>query len=662
MAYFVTGGTGFIGSNLVERLLRRKGVIYLLVRKESEEKVEALRARFGVNSKRIVSVYGDLSEPKLGLRKEQFTKLKGQIDHFFHLAAFYNLMSEDENLENQVNVQGTRRAVEVAGALQAKCFHQMSSIAVAGEFRGYWREDMFKEAEGLRHPYFRAKHDAEGIVRRECSVPWRIYRPGIVVGHSKTGEINKVDGPYYFFRFIQKVRKVFPAWVPLIGLEGGRINIVPVDYVVDAIDHLAHKRGLNKRSFHITDPEPFRAGEILNLFAKAAHAPQFAMRIDSRMFDIIPKGILDGVLELPPIRRIADTFLKDIGIPREALRYLNYPTRFDCRDTIKELEGTGIVCPRLSDYAPMLWDYWQRHLDPDLHRDRTLAGAVKDKVILITGASSGIGRAAAVKIAAAGGTPIIASRSLEKLRDAQQEIESLGGKAHIYQADISDMESCDQLIDQILRDHGRVDILVNNAGRSIRRSIRQSYDRFHDFERTMQLNYFGAVRLILKVLPGMTERKCGHIINISTIGVLANSPRFSAYTSSKSALDTFSRCVQAELLDKDIKFTTINMPLVRTPMISPTSFYEHVPALSSEEAADMVCEAIVEQPKRIATRLGIFAQVMTTLFPNLADVILNTAYKMFPDTDPAKQDETAGQAEPSSEAVVFAAIMRGIYW
>ncbi|MFA6244346.1 MAG: SDR family oxidoreductase [Candidatus Hydrogenedentales bacterium] len=662
MAYFVTGGTGFIGSHLLERLVRRKGTIDLLVRKDSEQKAEELRKRFGVNAKLIVSIHGDLEKDHLGLKKEQIAKLKGQITHFFHLAAFYNLLSENENLENLVNVQGTRRAVELANLLQAKCFHQMSSIAVAGEFRGYWREDMFKEAENLRHPYFRAKHDAEGIVRRECAVPWRIYRPGIVAGHSKTGEMGKVDGPYYFFKFIQKIRKVLPSWVPLIGLEGGRINIVPVDYVADTIDHIAHKRGLNKRCFHVTDPEPFRAGEILNLFAKAAHAPQFVMRIDSRMFDIVPKGILDGVLDLPPIRRIIDTFLKDIGIPREALRYLNYPTRFDCRDTLKELEGTGIRCPNLSDYAPMLWDYWERNLDPDLHRDRTLASAVKDKVVLITGASSGIGRAAALKIAAAGGTPLIASRSLEKLRDAQQEIEANGGKVCIYQADISDMESCDRLIDQILKDHGRVDILVNNAGRSIRRSIKQSYDRFHDFERTMQLNYFGAVKLILKVMPGMAERRCGHIINVSTIGVLANSPRFSAYTASKSALDTFSRCVQAEFLDKDIKFTTINMPLVRTPMISPTSFYEHVPALTPEEAADMVCEAIVEQPKRIATRLGIFAQVMTTLFPNLADVILNTAYKLFPDTDPAKGDEATGEDKPSSEAVVFAALMRGIYW
>ncbi len=662
MAYFVTGGTGFIGSHLIERLIRRKGTIYLLVRKESEHKAEELRKRFGVDAKRIVSIHGDLEKDHLGLKKEQMAKLKGQVVHFFHLAAFYNLLSENESLENLVNVQGTRRAVELANLLQAKCFHQMSSIAVAGEFRGYWREDMFKEAENLRHPYFRAKHDAEGIVRRECAVPWRIYRPGIVAGHSKTGEMGKVDGPYYFFKFIQKIRKVLPSWVPLVGLEGGRINIVPVDYVVDTIDHIAHKRGLNKRCFHVTDPEPFRAGEILNLFAKAAHAPQFVMRIDSRMFDIVPKGILDGVLDLPPIRRIIDTFLKDIGIPREALRYLNYPTRFDCRDTLKELEGSGICCPNLSDYAPMLWDYWERNLDPDLHRDRTLASAVKDKVVLITGASSGIGRAAALKIAAAGGTPLIASRSLEKLRDAQQEIEGNGGKVCIYQADISDMESCDRLIEQILKDHGRVDILVNNAGRSIRRSIKQSYDRFHDFERTMQLNYFGAVKLILKVMPGMAERRCGHIINVSTIGVLANSPRFSAYTASKSALDTFSRCVQAEFLDKDIKFTTINMPLVRTPMISPTSFYEHVPALTPEEAADMVCEAIVEQPKRIATRLGIFAQVMTTLFPNLADVILNTAYKLFPDTDPAKGDEGTSEDKPSSEAVVFAALMRGIYW
>jgi NAD(P)-dependent dehydrogenase (short-subunit alcohol dehydrogenase family) len=365
---------------------------------------------------------------------------------------------------------------------------------------------------------------------------------------------------------------------------------------------------------------------------------------------------------LPPIRRIIDTLLADLGIPKEVFHYLGYPTRFDCRDTVEALKNSRIACPRLESYAPKIWDYWERHLDPDLFRDRSLAGAVRDRVVVVTGASSGIGRASAHKIAAAGAKAVLVARNEDGLELVRKEIEDKGGQAYVYTADLSDMEECDAAMNAILKEHGAVDILVNNAGRSIRRSIGQSYDRFHDYERLMQLNYFGAIRLILRVLPGMAERKRGQIINVSTMGVLANPPRFSAYVASKSALDAFSRCAQAEYLDKDIYFSTISMPLVRTPMIDVTGIYENVPALSADEAADMVVRAIVDKPRRIATRLGVFAQVMHAVLPNVALVVLNTAYKLFPDTGGPKDGEIATETPPSAEAVAFASLMRGIYW
>lgn len=499
-------------------------------------------------------------------------------------------------------------------------------------------------------------------MRNECGVPYRIYRPGIVVGNSKTGAIPKADGPYYLFKFLQRVRNALPSWVPLVGLEGGRINIVPVDYVVAATDYLAHKSGLNGRTFHLTDPQPFRSGEALNVFAKASRAPQFAMRIDARMLDIIPKNMRDLIMQLPPVKRLIDSILRDLGVPRETLQYINYPTRFDCRDTQRALEGSGIVCPRLDTYAPVIWDYWERHLDPDANRDRTLAGAVRDKVVVITGASSGIGKATALKVGAAGAVTCLVARREDLLKEVHAEIKAAGGRAYVYPADLSVMKHCDDVLAKIMEDHGRVDILINNAGKSIRRSIKQSYDRFHDFERLMQINYFAAVRLIVGVLPHMSERKQGHIINVSTLGVLANSPRFSGYIASKAALDAFARCVQPEFLDKDIKFTTINMPLVRTPMIDPTRMYEHVPALTEEEAADMLVQAIIYRPKRIATRLGIFAQVMTTLLPGVSDVVLNTAYKLFPDSAKPKDEVEPRDETVSPEAMVFAALMRGIHW
>jgi NAD(P)-dependent dehydrogenase (short-subunit alcohol dehydrogenase family) len=662
MSYFVTGATGFIGRNLLERLLKRKGTIYCLVRAGSERKFDALRKRSGATADRMIAIRGDIEKPMCGLRKQDIAKLRGKISHFFHLAAFYDIMSDDEARHTSLNVEGTRHAVELAQAIKAGHFQYASSTAVAGMYPGYFREDMFEEAEDFHHPYFRSKHAAEGIVRTECAIPFRIYRPGIVVGDSRTGETDKPDGPYYVFKFIQKVRSALPAWVPLVGLEGGRINIVPVDFVVGAMDHLAHKRGLDGQCFHLTDPDPYRAGEVLNIVADAAHAPQFVMRINSRMLDLVPRGIREALMGLPPIRRIIDTLLADLGIPKEVFHYLGYPTRFDCRDTVEALKNSRIACPRLESYAPKIWDYWERHLDPDLFRDRSLAGAVRDRVVVVTGASSGIGRASAHKIAAAGAKAVLVARNEDGLELVRKEIEDKGGQAYVYTADLSDMEECDAAMNAILKEHGAVDILVNNAGRSIRRSIGQSYDRFHDYERLMQLNYFGAIRLILRVLPGMAERKRGQIINVSTMGVLANPPRFSAYVASKSALDAFSRCAQAEYLDKDIYFSTISMPLVRTPMIDVTGIYENVPALSADEAADMVVRAIVDKPRRIATRLGVFAQVMHAVLPNVALVVLNTAYKLFPDTGGPKDGEIATETPPSAEAVAFASLMRGIYW
>jgi NAD(P)-dependent dehydrogenase (short-subunit alcohol dehydrogenase family) len=242
-----------------------------------------------------------------------------------------------------------------------------------------------------------------------------------------------------------------------------------------------------------------------------------------------------------------------------------------------------------------------------------------------------------------------------------EEIKADGGFAQSYSADLSELEACDAVIGRIEHDLGPVDILVNNAGRSIRRSIALSYDRFHDYERTMQLNYFGSLRLIMRVLPGMSKRKQGQIINISSIGVLSNAPRFSAYVASKAALDAFSRCAAAEFNDTGISFTTINMPLVRTPMIAPTKVYNNVPTISSEEAADMVKQAVIYKPQRIATRLGIFSQVLHAVAPKVSEIVMNSAFRMFPDSAAARGVK-GEQTEASQEQLAFASLMRGIHW
>jgi len=662
MAYFVTGATGFIGRFLVANLLKRGDPIYVLVRKGSAKKLHSLRDDYwGATEAQVIPVFGDLAKENLGVDAADLRRMRGKIKHFFHVAAVYDLTASAES-QQLANVDGTRNAVKFAEAIGAGCFHHVSSIAAAGLYDGVFREDMFEEAEDLDHPYFRTKHDSERVVRHECKRPYRIYRPGFVVGHSQTGYIDKIDGPYYFFKFIQKMRKALPPWMPMIGIEGGRINIVPVDFVADALDYLAHKRGLDRRCFHLTDPAPHRIGEVLNIFAKAGHAPQMAMRLNARMFGFIPAPILYGIGSLAPMKRMIRAVLTDFGIPKDVFQFINWPTRYDNRETTKALKGSGISVPHLETYAAKLWDYWERNLDPDLFIDRTLAGRVKDRVVVVTGSSSGIGKATALKLAEAGAKVVLVARGEEKLIETKQEIESAGGRAWICTADISDLASCDALVARVLKEHGGCDFLINNAGRSIRRGVINSFDRFHDFERTMQLNYFGSLRLIFGFLPAMIEQKRGQIINISSIGVLSNAPRFSAYVASKSALDSFSACAASEFLDKGINFTTINMPLVRTPMIAPTKMYENVPTLSPEQAADLVVEAIVYKPVRIATRLGIFGAVCHAAAPKLTQILLNTAFNMFPDSA-AAQGKKPGEPQPlTAEQMAFAQLTQGIHW
>jgi len=663
MTYFVTGATGFIGRHLVQRLLERDGDIHVLVREGSRERLERLVEGWGPRAaQRVKRVSGDLAEPRLGLSDELAEALCGEVEHFFHLAAIYDMTAGDASNE-RLNVGGTRNAVDLANALRAGHLHHVSSVAVAGERKGLFREDHFDEGQTLPSAYHRTKFESEKLVREGTAGAWRVYRPAIVVGHSQTGEMDKIDGPYYFFKAIQKARHAVPEWFPLVGPELGYTNIVPVDFVASAIDHIAHEPGLDGQAFHLTNPVPMRVGESLNAFAKAAHAPQLALRIDKRLTDALPKGTFSMLMKLPQLRDVRRTLLADLGIPEQVVAHMALKPQFDTRDTERALAGSGIEVPQLDAYADKLWDFWERRLDPDLHKDRSLRHIVAGRTVVITGASSGIGRAAALKVAAAGGVPLLVARGTEKLEALRAEIEAGGGAAHVYAADLSDMDSIDELVARMLADHPAIDFLVNNAGRSIRRSIKLSEDRFHDFERTIQLNYFGAIKMIMALLPHMRERGFGHIVNISSIGVQTSPPRFSAYVASKSALDAWTRVVSSEVIGDGVSFTTIHMPLVRTPMIAPTKLYDHFPTISPDEAADLICEGLRARPKQINTRLGTAGEVLYALAPKAVDQILHMAYKVFPDSAASKGEKDPASAEKANvEQIAMANIMKGVHW
>ncbi|GAA4897459.1 SDR family oxidoreductase [Ferrimonas pelagia] len=659
MGYLITGATGFIGRFFLAKLAKRQGPLYCVVRSDrAEARLAALGQQLEIEPSRLIPIRGDLLSPGLGIGPADLDRLHGQIAHFFHLAAIYDLNASAE-VQIAANVEGTKHALAAAEQINAGCFHHVSSIAAAGLYRGSFSESMFEEAEHMENPYFLTKHLAEKAVRDSCAVPFRIYRPGIVVGDSQSGEADRVDGPYMVFKMLQKLRDNLPKWLPLLGPEGGRLNIVPVDFVTEAMDYLAHCDDLDGRCFHLTDPQPLRSGEVINLFAEAAHAPQMALRLNTRLLDLIPRHLLQMALHYPPARRIGSAVLEEYGLPEAALKLLNYPTRFDCRETQALLQRGGIQCPRLQDYAPVIWDYWERNLDPELDLNQCLCDRLRGQTVLLTGASSGIGLASALKLARCGTKILMVAREGDALELACQQARELGADAYGYTADLTVDADVDALLQWAHEEHGGVDVLINNAGRSIRRAVTDSKERFHDFERTMAINYFGALRLTLGVLEHMEKQRRGQILNISSIGVLTNSPRFSAYVASKAALDAFSRCAASEYSDMGVRFTTINMPLVKTPMIAPTKLYNDVPTLTPDDAADLVLKGVLHQPKRIATRLGILGAVLHATTPKFAEIIMNAAYRMFPDSATRSESTTLARRQ---EQINFAALLRGIYF
>jgi NAD(P)-dependent dehydrogenase (short-subunit alcohol dehydrogenase family)/thioester reductase-like protein len=582
-------------------------------------------------------------------------------------------VTADDEANRQANVEGTRRVVELATRIGAGCLHHVSSVAVAGEYEGRFTEDDFDLGQRFTNPYHETKYEAERIVREETTTPWRVYRPAVVVGDSRTGEMDKVDGPYYLMTAISALGTL-PGVLRVPAPELGATNIVPIDFVADALVHLAHRPGLDGRAFHLVNPRPQPLSEVYNALARALGAPQLVATMPDQVGGLL-KWAARAAQQVPALAAGRDIALAELDIPPEVLPHLTFPTRFTAERTSEALAGTGIASPEFGDYAPVLVGYWREHLDPNRHRRPRPGGPLQGRRVVITGASSGIGRETAFKVARAGGVPLLVARRTEQLEEVKREVERDGGQAWVYSCDITDGESVDALVKAMINDHSGpdtgIDMLVNNAGRSIRRGVRLELERFHDFERTMAINYFGAVRLTTALLPHMLERRFGHVVDISSIGVQTGPPRFSAYVASKAALDAWASIVATEVLGDGVTFTTVHMPLVRTPMIAPTRIYDAFPTDSPEEAADKVLRALVDRPKHVGTLLGTLGAVAGALTPQIKDGVMHIAYRVFPESaaaregsDPSSHDDarTLDTGPLSRGAQAMARLLPGVHW
>jgi short-subunit dehydrogenase len=628
---FVTGGTGLIGRAVVERLLRRGMNVTLMLRDGAGERrkteLDALAATAAGTQGSLTHATGDLSEPDLGLSDAGLAAVS-QAGHCFNLAALYDIEADPERIET-TNVGGTK---QLLGALRKAGFdgrlHHVSSIAVAGDYEGTFTESMLEEGQRLPHAYHRSKLDSEKLVR-ESGYDYRVYRPSSVVGDSKTGAIDRIDGIYFGFAAIQKLAYALPGWVRLpVPRIRGRFNLVPVDYVADAMVHIAFA-DTDARVFHLVDPKPLPFMRMVATFSSAAGGPRLGPAIDLGKIPGAKQG--SGLISmLPSVRELRDAFLRDLGLPAQGLGAMNMKVRFEDSNAQAALAGSGIRCPSLETYAKTLYRYYEDHLDPMKQRPARYRRALSGRVVLVTGASRGIGLVVAQMAAEAGAEVLLVARDAARLDAVVTEIRAAGGRAHAHMADLSSLAEVDALAQAVLARHGGVDVLIHNAAHSIRRPIAASVDRFHDYERTMALNYFGPVRLTLRLLSSLRERG-GTISHVLTMGVLIPGPYFAAYLATKAALDAFGDSLMAELQHEGIHVSSVYLPLVKTDMMAPVAEYAgRRDVMTPRRAAMMILDGVVDRRRRVIPSVGAFYGLSNRIMPATTSRVLNLLERTFP--------------------------------
>jgi NAD(P)-dependent dehydrogenase (short-subunit alcohol dehydrogenase family) len=631
---FITGGTGLLGRFLVERLLARGGTVIMLVRKERMEaradRIAELEAIAAAHRSTLELVHGDVAD---GLGH---LDARG-IDHVFHCAAVYDITAGAEAL-NATNVEGTRKLLDwlVSGGFGGT-LHHVSSVAVAGDYRKRFTEDMLEKRQDFPTAYHKSKYDSELLVRAS-SVRHRIYRPSMIVGDTERGEMDRLDGAYYLFRAIHAIRDVVPRWITLPGFDGGKVQMVPVDFAADAIDAIAHRDGLDGKTFHVVDPNAPSFRTTFNLIADAAGAPRMGkLRVADSIAKWMP-GANTVMGQLGSLRFFRAQYYEALGVPAILHDAQNKEIEYDATNLLAALEGTGIVCPPQADYVEVLWDYYVRNLDPNRDPEERDRRALSGKVILITGASSGVGEEIARYCGKIGAKVVLVARRDDELARVEKAIVDAGGIASRFVADVADYDACDASVAFAIERYGRVDVLVNNAAKSIRRPLAESLERFHDLERVMRVNYYGPARMIRAVLPGMLARKSGTILNVLTAGARVGAPRFGAYTASKAALGQLGDTLAAEHLHDGIHVVSAFLPWVRTPMMDTTGKYEDTRAMPPDAAARWCIEGVVLKKQHVVGADVRRRFVLASLRPEAITRIFNVLYRIYAD-DPSEHPE-----------------------
>lgn len=634
----ITGGNGFIGRRVVERLAATGDHrILALIRPGSLDRFAGFLATVPGGTD-VTMLPGDITEPGLALTDAE---LPDRIDHVLHLAAVYD-MAAGAATQEQVNVAGTERVAQFAHD-HGSVMHHVSSIAVSGEHRGRFTEDDFDLGQQLPTPYHRTKFESEKVVREYPGLSWRVYRPAIVVGDSRTGHMDKVDGPYYFFERLALLG-MLPSWsvVPFPNL--GTTNIVPVDYVADSICALlGHAPELTHATYHLSQTEPGGITDMYNAFRPAFAGPRAVTAVPYALVDPVVQAFRHGTA-----RRVRDLVARGQNIPPATLDATSFTADFRADRTAEILARFQIAPPALAEYGPVLWRYWQENLDTRPNRRPSPRGELVGRTVVITGGSSGIGRATAKMCIARGADVVIVARDRDQLNSAVAELRAEtakpgvpAGSATAYSCDITDEDACHELVATIIAVHGKIDILVNNAGHSIRRSAEGSVHRGHDYRRLMDVNFFGAVYLTLAALPHMRARRAGHIVNVTSVAVQGRGPRFSGYTASKSALEAFSDSVATETVSDHVTFSNVRLPLTRTPMIAPTTAYTRARGVwSPEKAAARVLHAIEKRPARVNSLQGDFLEVSRRVAPSITKWFMHQDYLLSPDSRAARGVET----------------------